>query len=89
MGFFGARGITLDQGLTDVNLEEARTKHQMAQMCQQVVGILDATKWGKVAVVTFAALDEVHRIITDDGAPCALVAAVRQLGVEVELVPDD
>ncbi len=89
LGFFGARGITLEQGLTDVNLEEARTKHQLVQMCQQVVGILDATKWGKFAVVTFAALDEVHAIITDDGAPCPLVDAVRQHGVDVELVPDD
>ena len=86
LGFFGARGITLDQGLTDVNMEEARTKHHLVKMCQRVVGILDATKWGQMAVVTFANLDEIDCLITDDGAPRALVQAVRERGIEVQMV---
>lgn len=86
VGFFGARGITLEQGLTDVNLEEARVKHRMVQMCQRVVGLLDGSKWGRMSVVTFAALAEIHLVITDASAPAEMVAAVRQRGVEVTVV---
>ena len=86
LGFFGARGFTLEQGLTDVNMEEARTKHHMVKMCRQVVGVLDATKWGQMAVVTFATLNEIHSVITDEGAPRALVDAARERGLKVQMV---
>lgn len=86
IGFFGARGITLDQGLTDVNLEEAQTKCRMAQLCQEVVAVLDGSKWGQMAVVTFAALDKVQRIITDHSAPADLIEAVRRRGIPVVVV---
>ncbi len=86
LGFFGARGITIEQGLTDINLQEAQMKRKFVEMCQTVVGVVDGSKWGQIAVVTFANLDEVQCIITNDGAPANLVEAVRQRGVDVNLV---
>lgn len=83
IGFLGARGLTLEQGLTDVNPEEVRTKRRMAEMCQTVVGVVDGSKWGQVAMATFASIDQTHMIITDDSAPPDLVARMRQRGVEV------
>lgn len=86
VGFFGARGITPEQGLTDINLEEAHTKHKMVEICQRVVGVLDGSKWGQMAVVTFASLNEVDCIITDDSAPVDLVSIVKSRGVDVTVV---
>jgi len=86
MGFFGVRGVTLEQGLTDVNLEEAEWKRRMVASCQTVIALLDATKWGQVGVTTFAQLRQVDQIITDEGAPAELVEAVRRQGVEVTIV---
>lgn len=86
VGFFGARGISLDEGLTDVDLDEVRMKRAMGEFCRRVVGVLDAQKWGKVAAATFAALDEVDVVITDVDAPASLVEQVRHSGVEVLLV---
>ena len=86
IGFFGAWGVTPEQGLTDVNLEEVRTKRRMVERCQKVVGVFDARKWGQVAAATFAPLDRVHLIITDDGAPAELVEQIRARGVEVWVV---
>jgi DeoR family transcriptional regulator of aga operon len=55
-------------------------------MCRQVIAVLDATKWGRVGLASFASPQQVHRVITDTHAPAQLVEAVRALGVEVILV---
>lgn len=86
IGFFGARGFTIEEGLTDVNLDEVRTKRDLALRCKQVIGVIDARKWGKVATATFASLDEIDMIISDTDAPPSMVEDVRARGVEVILV---
>jgi DeoR family transcriptional regulator of aga operon/DeoR family fructose operon transcriptional repressor len=85
-GFFGAHGITLAEGLTDVSAEEAEMKRPLVAMCRQVIAVVDATKWGRLGLASFAGLEEVHTIVTDSHAPADLVAAVRDAGVEVVLV---
>jgi DeoR/GlpR family transcriptional regulator of sugar metabolism len=85
-GFFGAHGISVREGLTDVSAGEAEVKRPLAQMCREVVAVLDATKWGRVGLASFAALDEVNKVITDEHAPADLVQQVRAAGVEVILV---
>jgi DeoR/GlpR family transcriptional regulator of sugar metabolism len=86
VGFFGARGFTPEQGLTEISLEEAQIKRSVTTRCQKVVGLIDARKWGQVASMAFASLDEIDAIITDEGAPEDLVEAVRRLGVDVHVV---
>ncbi|MEW5959851.1 MAG: DeoR/GlpR family DNA-binding transcription regulator [Chloroflexota bacterium] len=86
VGFFGARGLTLAEGLTDVDLQESRMKRAMLQRCQKKVGVLDARKWGKVAAVTIAPLDQIDTIISDADAPAGLVEQFRQHKIEVILV---
>ena len=63
IGFFGARGVTVEQGLTDVNLNEVAMKRAMVEHCSRVVGVVDARKWGKVAASTFARLEQVDTLI--------------------------
>jgi DeoR/GlpR family transcriptional regulator of sugar metabolism len=86
IGFFGARGVTVEEGLTDVNLSEVAMKRAMVEGCLQVVGVADARKWGKVAAFTFARLDQVQTLITDTDVPETLVCPIREQGVEVILV---
>ncbi len=85
-GFFGAHGITVDQGLTDVSPEIAAAKRPMLEHCQQAIAVVDASKWGRVGVASFAALTEMNIIITDDTAPVAHVAGARAAGVNVRIV---
>lgn len=86
IGFFGARGLALEEGLTDINLSEVTMKRTMLACCRRVVGLVDARKWGNVAAATFARLDQIHTLITDVDAPAALVQQVREHGVEVIVV---
>lgn len=85
-GFFGAHGISLAEGLTDVSLAEAEVKRPMIAMCRQVLAVLDATKWGRVGLASFAHLTQLHLVISDLAAPADCVNQVRAAGVEVILV---
>ena len=55
----------------------------LAVKLEQVYGILDGTKWHRSALLSFAALDDVHGVVTDSSAPAEEVAAWRGSGVEV------
>lgn len=85
-GFFGARGITIKEGLTDINMEEVKAKQALVERCQRVVAMVDARKWEQIATATFATLDQVDTIITDTAAPPVMVEETRQQRVDVILV---
>ena len=85
-GFFGARGLSLERGLMDLNPDEVRIKQQMAAACERVVGIFDSTKWHRSALLSFVSADRVDAIVTDAGAPGDEVEAWRARATEVVVV---
>src|SRR5919201_1614732 len=68
-GLLGARGLSLERGLMDLNPDEVRIKQEMADACEQVFGIMDATKWHRSALLTFVSVDDLTGIVTDASAP--------------------
>jgi len=82
-GFLGARGLSIERGLMDLNPDEVRIKQEMADACEQVWGLLDGTKWHRSALLSFVSLDDLTGIVTDPSAPAAEVEAWRGAGVEV------
>jgi DeoR/GlpR family transcriptional regulator of sugar metabolism len=85
-GFFGANGLTISKGLTDVNLQEVEMKAAMAAVCERVVAVVDHTKLGEVGLATFVPLSGIALVITDNGANASSVADLERAGVEVRLV---
>jgi len=85
-GFFGAKGLTLEEGLTDVNSEEVVIKRDWMLHARQVIAIVDSSKWGRVGFASFASIDQIDCIITDEAAPPDIVTALRGVGVEVIIV---
>jgi DeoR/GlpR family transcriptional regulator of sugar metabolism len=84
-GFLGARGLSLERGLMDLNPDEVRIKQEMADACEQVYGIFDGTKWHRSALLTFVPSEELTGIVTDSSAPASEVEAWRAVGVDVVL----
>jgi DeoR family transcriptional regulator of aga operon len=82
-GFLGARGLSLERGLMDLNPDEVRIKQEMADACEQVYGVLDGTKWHRSALLAFVAAEELAGVITDSSAPADEVQTWREAGVEV------
>jgi DeoR/GlpR family transcriptional regulator of sugar metabolism len=85
-GFFGAHGLNLPEGLTDVSADEAEVKRALVGMCRQTIAVLDATKWGRVGLASFARPEQVNTVITDEHAPADLMERVRAAGIEIVVV---
>jgi DeoR/GlpR family transcriptional regulator of sugar metabolism len=88
-GFFGARGVSLERGLMDLNPEEVRIKREMADACERVVGVFDHTKWRRTALFSFVPAERVDGIVTDANAPADLVGQWRDRDVEVVTAASD
>ncbi len=88
-GFFGARGISADRGLMDLNPDEVKIKREMADACERVVGVFDHTKWRRSALLTFVPTQRIDAIVTDAGAPPELVQEWRDRKVEVVTAASD
>ncbi|GAB4548041.1 MAG: DeoR/GlpR family DNA-binding transcription regulator [Anaerolineae bacterium] len=82
-GFFGAKGLTLEEGLTDVNSDEVLVKRDWVAHARRVIAIVDSSKWGRVGFVSFASIDQIDCVITDEDAPADMVLALQEAGVEV------
>jgi len=85
-GFFGAHGLSVPEGLTDVSLPEAEIKRKLVAMCREVIAVVDSTKWGRFGLASFAAPEVITCVITDVQAPADLVEQMRALGIQVTLV---
>jgi DeoR/GlpR family transcriptional regulator of sugar metabolism len=85
-GFFGAYGLSLTAGLSDGSAPESEIKRPLVKLCHKVIVVLDATKWGRTGVTSYADLTDVNVIITDVQSPLDLVEQVRAVGVEVVIV---
>jgi DeoR/GlpR family transcriptional regulator of sugar metabolism len=82
-GFLGARGLSLEHGLMELNPDEIRIKQEMASACDRVICLLDSTKWHRGALLSFVPAEEVDVIVTDSDAPPEQVDAWRANGTEV------
>jgi len=82
-GFLGARGLSVERGLMELNPDEVRIKQEMADACEQVYAIVDGTKWHRSALLSFVPTERVAMVITDSTAPADEVTRWRARGVDV------
>ena len=85
-GFFGAAGLTLERGLTDADIREVQVKRAMVKVVDQVNVLLDSSKFGQQAFLTFASLVDIDHLFTDTHGPADYLAACREAGIRVVTV---
>ncbi|MEU1509628.1 DeoR/GlpR family DNA-binding transcription regulator [Kitasatospora sp. NPDC005748] len=87
----GTHGVSEQAGLTTPNLAEAETNRALVAAARRVAVVADHTKWGVVALSSFATLADVDCFVTDDGisgqARAVLADTVGELVVAP--VPED
>ena len=76
--FLGCHGIDPDAGLTTPNLAESETNRTFIKLARRVVVVADHTKWGLVSLSSFANLDEVDVLVTDDDLPSGIREAASE-----------
>lgn len=65
--FICAAGITVDNGVSDFNMQEAVTRKTIIERSKQVFIAADSGKFGKNATINIAPLSKIDYIITDSG----------------------
>lgn len=85
--FLAIHSVSARAGLSNPRLDEVGIKRAMMAAASEVILLADHSKIGRETLVRVAPLEDVDRIITSQGADPAEVQAIRDLGVEVEVVP--
>lgn len=84
--FLSTVGVDLEAGMTTLDILEAQLNSRMTRAAREVTVIADSSKFGHRSLSVSAALNQVHRIITDEEAPRDMVNALRARKIEVTLV---
>jgi DeoR/GlpR family transcriptional regulator of sugar metabolism len=67
MLFMGVHGMADDSGFTTPNLLEAETNKALIASAEQLVVVVDHTKWGVRGLSRFAQLSDAQVLVSDDG----------------------
>lgn len=81
--FIGATGLSAEHGFSNSNMYEAEVKRTVIQQAEQVNAVLDHSKYGAKSLFSFAALSEVHQIITDQLPQGELLMSCKEQGVNI------
>lgn len=81
--FIGIGGISLADGLTEYNIEDALVKRRIIRSAREVIVVADSSKLGQTTFVSVAPLDDMDTLITDIEADPAIVRALEQEGINV------
>jgi DeoR family transcriptional regulator, aga operon transcriptional repressor len=83
--FMSTVGIDADLGLTTLDIMEAQLNQRMISSAAQVTVLADSSKFGHRSLSLISDFRNVHRVITDTGAPACQVEKLRAKGIEVIL----
>ncbi|MHB1453054.1 MAG: DeoR/GlpR family DNA-binding transcription regulator [Saccharofermentanales bacterium] len=64
--FFSTRSVSLNEGVTDINEQEAELRQIMIRNSRNVVLLIDSTKIGTVSFSAVCPLSVINTMITDD-----------------------
>jgi len=81
--FLGCNGVSVDGGVTNVNLPEAVVKRAMIDAAARCVVLADSTKLGVRTLAPICSLDELDVLVSDGNADPADLAPIRSRGVDV------
>jgi DeoR/GlpR family transcriptional regulator of sugar metabolism len=85
----GIRGIHPEYGLTSDYPREMMNDRSFMNTIDNVIVVADHTKFGFIATSLTAPVTAAKSIVTTKKAPADMLNAIRALGVEIILAPDD
>lgn len=85
VAFLGCNGIEAEAGVTNVSVAEAEIKRHVMKAARYRVLVADGSKVGQVSLVHVYPADEIDLLITDASADPAVLALLRERGVDVRI----
>jgi DeoR/GlpR family transcriptional regulator of sugar metabolism len=65
--FFSCSGFSIERGMTEVHFEEAQLKRKAIESSQEVIALIDSSKFGKEDLTPFARPVQIAHLFTDTG----------------------
>ncbi len=81
--FISTAGIDCSLGLTTYYYFEVDIKKAMIASAKKIILVADSSKFGKISVIYFASLKEIHTIITDNGITENYKNIIKDNGIEL------
>jgi DeoR/GlpR family transcriptional regulator of sugar metabolism len=86
--FLGIGGISLQDGLTEFNLEDALVKQSWLRSARQRIVVADSSKFGQITFASVGPLSAIDTLVTDRDIPKDFLQALRRQGIKV-IVADE
>ncbi len=86
LAFVSASGVTLDNGLTTSRRPLADVLNAARGEAARTVGLIDASKFGRAALISIARAEELDLIVTDDGLDPGVAEDFRAAGARLQIV---
>jgi ribose transport system substrate-binding protein len=83
--FVSCTGFMTETGLTELDIQEIPLKRHMINCANQVVALIDSTKFGQTALTAFATVDQISRIVTDSDIDPAYIEELRHAQINVTI----
>ena len=84
--FLGANSVSLAKGLTTPNDSAAEVKKALISVSNEVIALVDSSKFDRVSLYKFIDCSEVGTIITDSGLDPEILEEFRANGIHLDLV---
>ncbi|NQU31372.1 MAG: DeoR/GlpR transcriptional regulator [Anaerolineae bacterium] len=81
--FIGIAGISLQDGLTEYNIEDTQIKKMLIRSAREKIVVADGSKFDMTTFASVAPLSAIDKVVTDNTAPLEVVEEIRKQGVEV------
>ena len=83
--FFGADGLTIEDGATVFNVSEIGVKRAMLRCAKQRILLIDSSKLGLSSLVLAVPLKDIDIIVTDSNAPQVFLNDLQSQNIEVHI----
>lgn len=81
--FVGALGLSLENGLSDNDPLEIELRQCIVESAKEVIAVVDGSKFGQTGLASFAKVDQLNYVVTEDSAPIELIEELRARGIQV------
>lgn len=83
--FVSCTAFMIEAGLTEIDIQEVPLKRQMISCANQVVALVDSSKFGQTSLTTFATADQISHIITDSDIDPVRIKELQQAQINVTI----
>ena len=87
--FISSSGFSIQRGMTDVHLAGGHLKRKALSSAQQVLAMISSNKLGKEDLTSFAGIDQIHHLFTDDGLSDEWRACLTRAGLPFTICAED